>query len=224
MKPTSQVTNSNTSNQTAPLLPNTNAVSKFDDSSRCKACYIHQKHHSLLYTDQCDSYSQAILFVRAESFVSSTELKFVTEQLSPTSNSYKHFEDWLRISWTKQTDFTINQLKYIVKFKHPTLFRKYENYLKTVGRDKELLQWHGTSRENMLNIATTGFLKSKVGTNISNFARFGNGIYFSLCSSKSHEYSVGFSKAGSLGVVRNWEPNTSGLLLCRFVTGRVKTY
>ena len=103
-----------------------------------------------------------------------------------------------------------------------TLFIRYHHYLELV-KNKEILQWHGSSPDNINKIMREGFKISKASSNIT-WSRFGNGIYFASNSSKSHEYSVGYSTNGSLGVARNWPTNTCGIILCRVATGRVKGY
>jgi len=84
--------------------------------------------------------------------------------------------------------------------------------------------WHGTALQCDLfknnfspchspncavcNIVENNFILSRAQSNI-NFARFGNGIYFSPCSSKSHDYNGNSEKNG-----------IRAMLLCQVIIGK----
>jgi len=104
-------------------------------------------------------------------------------------------------------------------------FELYQSKLLKDGTEvNEKLLWHGTGTECNLysaqykfciskncgtcNISQNNFYVTRAQSNIS-WGRFGNGIYFSPCSSKSHDYNAHSEKNG----VRN-------LLLCRVTLGK----
>jgi len=65
----------------------------------------------------------------------------------------------------------------------------------------------------MCGISAQSFLREKMMTSTRGVQRFGPGFYFSLASSKSHEYPLGtLDKSGNFAV--------KSMLLCKVARGR----
>lgn len=176
----------------------------------------------------CSSYVLAQKSASYLSDLSSKEKKKIGDieirKIDPNSFEFSRFCDFLDSSWAKN-DFSVLQVKEIWVSNNVQLNNNFKYYKSLLNIEDEMLCWHGSSQKNLFNILKTGFLYDKVGGNVTNFARFGSGFYFSLNSSKSHEYSIGRSRNYLIGQgTRDWNNGETGLLLCRIAIGKVKRY
>jgi len=152
--------------------------------------------------------------------------------LSSSNSNYSSTKDLFLSTWTKDTHLKSKiTIRAICQVENSVLNGSYDVYKSKLKSDnispnKKLL-WHGTGLQCNLynnkfltchssncavcNIVENNFILSRAQSNI-NFGRFGNGIYFSTCSSKSHDYNV---KSENDSGVR-------AMLLCKVLVG--KTY
>ena len=117
--------------------------------------------------------------------------------------------------WTKRPERKPQpaDIKGVFRIDNPALKRKFDQYCATLLSSKVELHYHGTAMKcNLLQsqtfcsdttcgvcgISRDGFDKTRIGTHVDWFKRFGHAFYLAPNSSKCHEYTLGFGNLRAL--------------------------
>eukprot|EP01047_Picozoa_sp_COSAG01_P069725 COSAG01_NODE_10391_length_2178_cov_2.226551_1_plen_597_part_10 len=122
-------------------------------------------------------------------------------------------------SWNKKDKFEFVKVESVREIDNPRLTFRYEEYCAACShlpdQHNEQYFFHGSSETAYVGIAEKGFLKSFQTSAAGEWQRFGNGFYFALHASKSHDYPLEEMKQRPEG------EQSRSMLLCKVAKGRV---
>jgi hypothetical protein len=125
----------------------------------------------------------------------------------------------METSWNKKDLYEFVCIERVQEVENAALARRYEQYCAALATlpsgHNEQYFFHGSSEAAYRGIADAGFLKSFQTSAAGEWQRMGNGFYFALHASKSHDYPPEEMRQRPEG------EQTRSMLLCKVAKGNV---